>query len=40
MNIVIPTGAERSERSGGTCCFSQLDLRRQYSMYFWDSTLA
>ena len=27
-NTVIPTGAERSERSGGTCCFSQLNLRR------------
>jgi hypothetical protein len=26
-SIVIPTGAERSERSGGTCFFSQPDLR-------------
>jgi hypothetical protein len=31
--IVIPTGAERSERSGGTCCFSQIDLRRYISIF-------
>ena len=36
MNIVIPTGAERSERSGGTCCFSQLHLRRL--LRFLDNT--
>jgi hypothetical protein len=31
-NSVIPTGAERSERSGGTCCFFEPSSTAGYAI--------